>query len=349
MSHDYVPVQWNRQKILYDRWLWAGILGYLILFMGLGLALFPDDQALTPIILMLRALGSCGFLLLTLILCIGPLARLDRRFLPLLYNRRHMGVSLFVLIPVHAVLATFWYHSFGPVFPLLSIFTSNGSYDSVSQFPFQPIGAAALVICFLLAATSHDYWNANLGAPLWKALHMSVYLAYILVVGHIAFGALMSDFSGMNLGMVVASLGLVCGLHLVAGIREVGVDRGLAQADWVDIGAWSDIPNDRAKIVTVGSGERVAVFRYDQCKLAAVANACQHQNGPLGEGCVRNGEIICPWHGFQYRPEDGRSPPPFGEKIATYDLKLDGDRVLLNPTPHAAGTARPITEIPEAN
>ena len=40
----------------------------------------------------MRAFGSCAFLMLTLILCIGPLARLDARFLPLLYNRRHFGV-----------------------------------------------------------------------------------------------------------------------------------------------------------------------------------------------------------------------------------------------------------------
>jgi hypothetical protein len=30
--------------------------------------------------------------MLTIILSIGPLCRLDRRFLPLLYNRRHFGV-----------------------------------------------------------------------------------------------------------------------------------------------------------------------------------------------------------------------------------------------------------------
>ena len=38
---------------------------------------------------MARAFGACAFVMLTVILAIGPLARLDRRFLPLLYNRRH--------------------------------------------------------------------------------------------------------------------------------------------------------------------------------------------------------------------------------------------------------------------
>ena len=46
---------------------------------------------------LIRALGTCALLLLHVILAIGPLARLDRRFLPLLYNRRHLGVTMFLL------------------------------------------------------------------------------------------------------------------------------------------------------------------------------------------------------------------------------------------------------------
>ena len=40
--------------------------------------------------------------MLTIILSIGPLARLDRRFLPLLYNRRHFGVLTFFVALLHA-------------------------------------------------------------------------------------------------------------------------------------------------------------------------------------------------------------------------------------------------------
>jgi len=39
--------------------------------------------------------------MLTVILSIGPLARLDCRFLPLLYNRRHFGVLTFVIASLH--------------------------------------------------------------------------------------------------------------------------------------------------------------------------------------------------------------------------------------------------------
>jgi nitrite reductase/ring-hydroxylating ferredoxin subunit len=73
-------------------------------------------------------------------------------------------------------------------------------------------------------------------------------------------------------------------------------------------------------------------------RLSAVTNLCAHQNGPLGEGRVVDGCITCPWHGFQYRLEDGCAPPPFTEKLATYRLRLAGDTVLLDPRPNPPGT-----------
>ena len=90
-------------------------------------------------------------------------------------------------------------------------------------------------------------------------------------------------------------------------------------------------------MVTVPNGEAVAIFRHAG-RLSAVSNLCAHQNGPLGEGRVVDGCITCPWHGFQYRLEDGCAPPPYTEKLATYHLKLDGPTVLLDPRPNPPGT-----------
>ncbi len=346
MSHGYQPVKWNRRKQIYDLCVWVGIAVYVALFLGISNALHHDAEAISTPILLMRAFSTCGFLLLTLLLSIGPLTRIDRRFLPLLYNRRHLGVSLFVIALLHAAVAVYWYHSFGVLNPIVSLFTSGGDYQSLGDFPFQVFGAIALLILFLLASTSHDYWNANLGAPLWKAIHMLVYLGYGLIVVHIIFGALQQDNTGLLPWMVAASVLLVGGLHISTALTRSNVDRQFnTETEWVMVGNWKDIPNNRALTVSINDHERIAVFRYDETKLAAVSNVCQHQNGPLGEGCVVDGLITCPWHGYQYQPEDGCSPPPFTEKIKTYRLALEGERVLLNPSPLPAGSPRAITVI----
>ena len=85
------------------------------------------------------------------------------------------------------------------------------------------------------------------------------------------------------------------------------------------------------------AGDRVAVFRNGD-EVSVVSNACQHQNGPLGEGRIIDGLIVCPWHGYQYQPRCGRSPEPFTEKIPTFRAQVRDGRIWVHPTPLPAGT-----------
>src|SRR5208283_152029 len=93
---------------------------------------------------------------------IGPLCRLDPRFLPLLYNRRHLGVSTFLLGLCHGAFSLFQFHALGDADPLVSLFTANRNFTRLADFPFQPLGFVPLIILFLMAATSHDFWLRNL-------------------------------------------------------------------------------------------------------------------------------------------------------------------------------------------
>lgn len=109
---------------------------------------------------------------------------------------------------------------------------------------------------------------------------------------------------------------------------------------FIDVCAVTEIPDSRAKVVALAGKERVAIFRQGN-SLSAIANVCAHQGGPLGEGKVIDGCITCPWHGWQYKPGDGCSPPPFTEKIATYQVRVIGGRVQVDPKANPAGT--PVT------
>jgi len=334
MSVRYVAVTWNRQKRIYDLFLAGGVLGSLLLFAGLTFAVHPDATAESALI---RGLGLTAFLLLHVILVIGPLARLDSRFLPLLYNRRHLGVTTGLLALGHAAFSVFQYHALGNVNPLVSLLTSNLEVESLTGFPFEWAGLAALVILVLLAATSHDYWLSVLTPPAWKRLHMAAYLAYLLLVAHVGLGILQDErhwLYAVALGMGVA---LVGGLHVAAALRETKRDRepGVA-GDWIDVCGIDEIEESRARVAVV-AGERVAVFRHEG-RLSCVSNVCKHQNGPLGEGRIIDGCITCPWHGYQYRPETGASPPPFNDSIPTFNLRVAGERVEVYRYPNPPGT-----------
>ncbi|MBB6431297.1 ferric reductase-like transmembrane domain-containing protein [Algisphaera agarilytica] len=342
MSHAYRAVQWNKHKKVYDLLLAGGVGLYLVVFVVVSSLALSGDNGITPMTLLIRAFGTAAIILLHLILCIGPLARLwPGVFAPLLYNRRHMGVTMFILAFLHAALATLWYHGFGVVNPIVSIFTSNGNYDQIAAFPFQPLGFIALLILFLMAATSHDFWLANLGPRTWKTLHTLVYVAYALLVMHVVLGALQSNPSVLYIGLLVLGFVMIAGLHLITGWREWRKDAAAPNTDdqeWIDVADVNDIEDGYGKVVTLAGSERIAVLKYDG-KVSAVSNVCAHQHGPLGEGKVVDGCLTCPWHGYQYLPHNGQSPPPFTEKIPTYRVSVQGSRILVNPEPLPPGTA----------
>jgi len=345
MSAKFVTVQWTRVKVIYDLVVLVTIAAYVLLFERLGRTLYAGAAALSPQIVSMRAWGSCAFLLLTVILCIGPLARLDKRFAPILYNRRHLGVMMSVVASVHAYQVLGYYHAYGSLKWLDSLLINDAAFTEASV-PFQLFGAGALLIVLMMAVISHDFWQKALGPRLWKSLHMGVYLAYVLVLVHVAFGTLQWEAQPAFAGLIVALAVIVCGLHLWAARISTAADRRSAQrleldgVCWVDAGSVAEILalGGRACPVVVPGQERIALVCHAGA-VSAVHGVCAHQGGPLYEGRIVDGCLTCPWHGWQYRPEDGQSPPPFDEKLPTYEVRVHNDRVLVNPRALPAGTA----------
>lgn len=337
MSGSYRFVQWNSFKRKYDLALLFIVLAYLSSFVLLA----SSSPFFEPMVTLIRAFGSAAFILLHVVLMIGPLSRISSKFLPLLYNRRHLGVCLFILALIHGALSTVWYHGFGDLNPVLSIFVSNSSYNEFLQFPFQALGAFALLILFVLAATSHDFWLKTLSPVFWKSLHMLVYLAYAFLVLHVSLGPLQTHQNPLLRALVLLGLSSVLLLHFAVGLFEVikeykARSASLNKSQDLFVAHKKDFQEGKAVIVE-GKQERIAVFLYDS-KISAVSNVCKHQNGPLGEGRIVNGCITCPWHGFQFSPEDGRAPAPYTDKIRTYKTKLIGEDIFVIDEAYPEGT-----------
>ncbi len=252
----------------------------------------------------------------------------------------------FLVALVHAWSVVDWFAVQGAMGDLMNEMTSSPGYGKFIGFPIKALGLTGLSILFLLAATSHDFWLAFLTPRRWKALHMLLYVAYGVLVMHVALGVMQEDrriFIPILLG---GSFVLVTALHIAAAWRE----RETAQEprhrqDWLTVGPPDSIPDKRARIVTAPDGERIAVFR-DGDQIGALTNVCAHQNGPLGEGCILNGLVTCPWHGYEYRLVDGCAPPPFTEKLATYRVRIRDGIVEVDPAALPPGTPAAITVTP---
>ena len=335
MSERHVPVGWNPVKIVYDAIVLALVGVYISVFLWVAPAFQRVTLPSDDYTMRMNAFGTCAFLLLTVILSIGPAARLDPRFLPLLYNRRHLGVITAAVALTHASAALDWYFSYAPVNRWEMLLRGNTSFFQLHGFPFEVFGIFALLVLFLLAATSHDFWLRFLTPPVWKALHMALYAAYFSVVAHIALGAFQASANPL-LAMVTAACALgVTVLHLAASRRRMADAR--AVEGWLDAGPVTALAEDHGLVLSPPNAERIAIFRHGG-RLSAVSNLCAHQNGPLGEGRVVDGCITCPWHGFQYRLEDGCAPPPYTEKLSTFRVKIAQGHVWVDPNPNPPGT-----------
>lgn len=349
MSVKYIPVQWNNNKWFYDAVMLAGVTAFLYLFLYVSPELLSHEFPINPQIHNARAFGACAFVMLTVILCIGPLARIDRRFLPLLYNRRHFGVMTTFVAISHAGYILNWYFAFSSSDKYEALLFANTSYGQLAGFPFEVFGIFALICLFILAATSHDFWMKFLTPPVWKRMHVLIYVAYIAVVAHVSLGILQDQQNHVFTVIFVGGAVTVSGLHSWAAYIDwrSGDPVGQQTDDWVTVCDHTEIREGFAKITILPNGDRVAVFKMDG-KLSAISNACAHQNGPLGEGKIIDCLVTCPWHGFQYDVTNGRSPAPFTEMVPTYQIRLDGGTVQVDPNANPPGTyvePVPIAEV----
>ena len=144
MSAGFRAVQWNQPKLVYDSILLVSVALYISSYLTAVYWLDPPKDLPAAIDLRIRAFGSSAFFMLTIILSIGPLARLDRRFLPLLYNRRHFGVLTFFIVVVHASFMVEWYAVQDALPSLYDELTKVSDYGKFIGFPFKALGLVDL-------------------------------------------------------------------------------------------------------------------------------------------------------------------------------------------------------------
>ena len=86
------------------------------------------------------------------------------------------------------------------------------------------------------------------------------------------------------------------------------------------------IPEDQAVIVEV-EGRSIALCHIAGDAIYAVDNVCTHDNGPLGEGTLRNDRIECPRHGALFDVRSGAAKTlPAIKPVCSYATRVvDGD------------------------
>lgn len=83
------------------------------------------------------------------------------------------------------------------------------------------------------------------------------------------------------------------------------------------------------RVMSVTAGHQVLCLSHFEGKYSALDNRCPHQGGPLGEGSIEKGLLRCPWHGWEFHPCSGIPPGGFSDGIQTFEVKVEGDSILV--------------------
>ena len=106
-------------------------------------------------------------------------------------------------------------------------------------------------------------------------------------------------------GYAIALGAAYLGGHLVYG-KRVGVDHSDADLPTtftpvLESGALLD---NSMRRVQVGKADVLLVRQHG--RVCALAHSCAHLGGPLSEGTLKDGSVVCPWHGSEFALTDGR-------------------------------------------
>jgi nitrite reductase/ring-hydroxylating ferredoxin subunit len=82
--------------------------------------------------------------------------------------------------------------------------------------------------------------------------------------------------------------------------RTAGEDR---THEWTPV--LSDMRLGEGELHKVRAGSADVVLTRSQGRIVALSSTCSHMGGPLEEGRVEDGCIVCPWHGSTFRLADG--------------------------------------------
>ncbi|GAC1342718.1 MAG: hypothetical protein NVSMB29_14720 [Candidatus Dormibacteria bacterium] len=137
---------------------------------------------------------------------------------------------------------------------------------------------------------------------------------------------------GAKVLALAASAGLLVGGYLgghLSYARGLGVDRTAFEegpSDWTDVLAESDLAEATLTKASAG-GVEVMLFRRGR-SVNALSNTCSHLGGPLNEGEVADGCVVCPWHASRFDLSSGEVVEgPASMPQPVYDARLQGGRV----------------------
>jgi nitrite reductase (NADH) small subunit/3-phenylpropionate/trans-cinnamate dioxygenase ferredoxin subunit len=101
-------------------------------------------------------------------------------------------------------------------------------------------------------------------------------------------------------------------------------------AEFIDVTGTDEIPIGEGRAFPV-NGKMIAIFN-DNGSFFAIDDFCPHMGASLADGWLEKGCVACPWHAWRFQLSDGAWLDNPKIKAATFQLRVIGGRIEVDPT-----------------
>jgi nitrite reductase (NADH) small subunit len=96
---------------------------------------------------------------------------------------------------------------------------------------------------------------------------------------------------------------------------------------FVKMATLDELPPGAAKEIEY-EGRVYAIFNADGV-ISAIDGICPHQGGPLADGALSGTTVTCPWHGWQFDVQTGKTPLGSKIKQTVFEIQVEGQDILV--------------------
>lgn len=99
-------------------------------------------------------------------------------------------------------------------------------------------------------------------------------------------------------------------------------------SDFLTAAKTADVPDGGKLCLEVD--DRFVVIVHLDGEYFCVDDVCTHDGGPLGDGELEEGCLVCPRHGAKFDVRTGAAVEmPATEPTARHEVKVEGDEILV--------------------
>lgn len=192
---------------------------------------------------------------------------------------------------------------------------------------------AGILSAIPTAATGLNDWSDTIGGDRRiGAVHAS---ANVVALSLYVASLLARRNGGRGTGKLLGLAGfgvLIAGAYLgghLSFAKGVNVNHTFLEYrphEWTTVLAEAELADGELRRVSAGDVS-VLLVREDG-QIRALANTCSHAGGPLDEGELADGCVICPWHGSAFRLSDGHiARGPATVPQPAYETRVRGGKI----------------------